>query len=230
MNRNWTRTVGVLIAAVAFCAGAAPAQAAFYTESGDAGVLHTTAQNTSGSGTFEGINGQLSSFGDVDVFRIYINNASAFQATTVGVTALDIDTQLFLFDANGRGVRANDDSVGLQSTINQGSGLSPAITTGYYYIAISSFNNDPRDASNNLIFPTSPFGNQFGPNNPNAVLDHWDGTGGSSGAYTIAITGADFAGAAPAVPAPPGVVLFAIGLIGLGGFRLLRRKAAVAVA
>jgi hypothetical protein len=44
------------------------------------------------------------------MYAIYIEDPATFSATTVG--GATFDTQLWLFDANGKGVVANDDSGG----------------------------------------------------------------------------------------------------------------------
>ncbi|MEP0877549.1 DVUA0089 family protein [Funiculus sociatus GB2-M2] len=83
-----------------------------------------------------------------------------FFATTVG--GANFDTQLFLFDEDGILVAQNDDSSGtFQSTL-------PASTleSGTYFLAISSFNNDPVGTP-----PSFP------------------GSGGGTGNYTIDLAG-----------------------------------------
>ncbi|MEQ8755342.1 MAG: DVUA0089 family protein [Coleofasciculus sp. G1-WW12-02] len=114
------------------------------------------------------ISGNFSRPTDVDLFQIYLNGGGTFSATTVGGTTLD--TQLFLFDGNGLGVYANDDTTGniTQSTLPGGNGLTPT-TAGIYYLAVSRYDNDPR-SNNGYIFPDSPFDSVLAPT----------GVGGSS--------------------------------------------------
>ena len=53
----------------------------------------------------------------------------------------DFDTQLFLFDNKGRGVVSNDDfNCTLQSFI-----ADPFLCAGCYFLAITAWDNDPRD-------------------------------------------------------------------------------------
>lgn len=133
-------------------------------ESGDAGQLLTDAQVIpSGSDTLDSISGTISDGNDVDLYQITLTGG-AFSASTVGGS--EFDTQLFLFDENGNLVDENDDSNGLQSTLPNSPTTS--LDAGIYFLAISSFNNDPVGS------PLSGFtGNEFG----------------SSGDYTIALNG-----------------------------------------
>ncbi|MEP0852475.1 DVUA0089 family protein [Funiculus sociatus GB1-A4] len=94
------------------------------------------------------------------MFQITLSGEEDFFATTVG--GANFDTQLFLFDEDGILVAQNDDSSGtFQSTL-------PASTleSGTYFLAISSFNNDP--VGTPPVFP---------------------GNGGDTGNYTIDLAG-----------------------------------------
>ena len=63
----------------------------------------------------------------------------------------DRDTQLFLFDATGRGVVGNDDNAeGLQSTLPAGLELTPT-TGGIYYLGVSFFDDDPLSAAGPVL-------------------------------------------------------------------------------
>ena len=77
-------------------------------EVGDAGDLRVTANDMGDSAVTE-ISGTLLDASDADLYRICLSDGASFSATTVGLTA--VDTQLFLFDADGYGVYANDDWV-----------------------------------------------------------------------------------------------------------------------
>jgi hypothetical protein len=129
-------------------------------ESGDAGQTLTSAQVIpGGSGQLDAITGAISSDNDVDIFQISLAGDS-FSASTVG--GASFDTQLFLFDSSGVLIAENDDSEGtLQSTIS-----SSSLAAGDYFLAISSFNNDPSG--------TPPI---------------FEGSGGSTGSYRIDVTG-----------------------------------------
>ncbi|MFN4033412.1 MAG: hypothetical protein ACK4ME_07290 [Fimbriimonadales bacterium] len=89
----------------------APAQST-YQEQGDAGDLPETAQAT-GTDTNTALSAIRGTLGqnDVDMYVIYISDPANFSATTVN-NETTFDTQLWLFDSNGKGVVFNDDEVG----------------------------------------------------------------------------------------------------------------------
>ncbi|HZW08257.1 MAG TPA: DVUA0089 family protein, partial [Phycisphaerales bacterium] len=158
-----------------------------WAESGDAPQA-LPGNLTSGSGQLSSITGAFGGGGqDADIYCIRITNPAAFSATTVGGSA--IDTQLFLFDSNGRGVTFNDDGANAQSTIT--GQLVPA--AGTYYLAIAPYDYDPRSAAGD-IWADTPFNTQRAPDGSGAagVLSSWTGTSTATGAYAIAITGAEF--------------------------------------
>ena len=135
------------------------------TEIDDAGQSLATAQIISGgTETLDRIAGTIGSENDVDLFQIDITGGGNFSATTVG--GADFDTQLFLFDEDGFLVLQNDDNGGLQSTISDD--LAP-LASDTYFLAISSFSN-------------SPIG---------SPLEGFTDSGGSSGDYTIDLTGVE---------------------------------------
>lgn len=187
----------------------ATAQAISFTESGDAGETLDTAQivNSQLPGTpLESITGFLSD-DNADLFQIFLTGGQTFSATTQGGTVLD--TQLFLFNADGFGVEANDDTTPSdpeadrirQSTLLPG-GLSPT-TSGIYYLGISGTNNDPvssRSFPSGFIFPDDPEGvvGPTGPGRESPLIGFENGSGANDG-YTITLTGAQFSNAA-AVP------------------------------
>jgi len=127
-------TVG---AAVIALGTAATAQAATYTEVGDAGKTLKTAQNLPGG--INVIKGTISSKKDADVFSFFWDSGR-FKATTVG--GASFDTLLELFDSSGTVIALKDDSKGTaQSTINE------FLDTGEYLLGISSFPNFALSAS-----------------------------------------------------------------------------------
>jgi hypothetical protein len=205
------RVLGSLIAAAAI-AIATSASAASHNEVGDAGQLPGTAQNPAGAGALSSISGKIATGSDVDMYRIILNGG-AFGATTVGTPGTLGDTQLYLFNASGIGVLANDDDPGgttLRSTI------SGSLPSGTYYLAISSFDADPISAGG-LIFPSAPFTGLFGPSGPGGgqAISGWSGSGGD-GTYTIELRGAC------AAPEPGSLALLATGALPL--LRRLRRR------
>src|SRR4051812_1854781 len=117
-----------------------------WNESGDAPQALPGSQ-TSGSGALTRINGAIGNGGlDADLYQIRITDRAAFSATTVGQTLLD--TQLFLFDSNGRGIAFNDDASAssTQSTIT--GQFVPA--AGVYYLAVTHYDYDATSAGGEI--------------------------------------------------------------------------------
>ena len=185
------------------------AEAAQWNESPDAGDRTGTAQTTSGPGSLDTINGTLSSFSDIDIFRIRITNASTFSATTTGGDSEgpnDFDAALALFDPEGLGIYFNDDRVPNDgnATLPAGNANGPR-APGVYSLAI--FDSDQAALSgaaateNDLIFPilsaSPPWTAVFGPTGPGggSPLSGW-GTQTSKpftfAGYQIQLTGAEF--------------------------------------
>jgi hypothetical protein len=216
---NWK---GVGVAAIAL--GMASSPYAQWIEQGDAGQLLSTAQTVTGSGTLSFIRGMISGDGDVDMFRVYISDFSIFSAHTESQYSLR-DTQLYLFDSSGFGVAFNDDIDTLggneRSRLQVGSPLYASRAPGIYYLAISSWDNDPFWRLNNgnpdYIFPAVANGGiAVGPRaGAGALLDWDDMSGFYQGAYQISLTGVS------AVPEPGSMLALAGGL----ALFLRRRKA-----
>ncbi|MEN3000794.1 MAG: DVUA0089 family protein [Armatimonadota bacterium] len=176
----------------------APAQT--WTEQGDAGDLPETAQST-GTGSISRIVGTHGP-DDVDMYAIYIANPSAFSATTVG--GASFDTQLWLFDANGKGVVFNDDWSGSnRSRIDNTSSCIPG--PGLYYLAISAYNRDALGCDGGLIWTDAPYTTIRCPNGPEATsrVARWSGSTLAGGSYTIFLTGAEGASAGNPDDCPP---------------------------
>ena len=193
MSQRLTRTAATAASIVAILLGLAPSSFAV-SESGDAGDLPATAQDA-GSGGVPEILGSFPGGGDVDVYRVCLSDGASFSASTVGQTALD--TQIFLFDAQGLGVYGNDDAgLGVRgSQLPARHRFSPTVG-GEHFLALSSFNNDPRSASGE-IFPDvfSPGLYSDGVINAASVggaepIIGWAGpTRGPPGLYRITLTG-----------------------------------------
>ncbi len=166
----------------------------------DAGSLPASATSISGSFSNQKINGTLSAADVQDMYLIRIDNPAAFTANTLGSS---FDTQLFLFQASGFGVTSDDNSAGgglssLTSPLPIPTPGLPAISPGFYYIAIaggpgSTINSNPTSSgfgiwiSNNNIAP-----NGVGALGPvNGWLAGPAGVG-APGAYTINLAGASF--------------------------------------
>ena len=205
-----------------------PSYATTFTEVGDTGNLPGTAQVTSGVGLLTEIVGTLSpANGDAqDMYLIHIDGGGTFSATTVG--GLGFDSELFLFDASGKGVYANDDVSGnfAPSTLPAGNPLTP-ITAGDYYLTITQCCFAPI-SSGGQIFTLA------GPNH--RAVSGPTGAGGDSpvtgytgafgqiptvgGPYHIFLTGAH----ATVVSEPHAFALMLAGLGMVGLFARHRRK------
>lgn len=181
-------------------------------EVGDAGQNGiAAAQVVSGSGTLNEINGILAFEGnDVDVYQIMITDFTSFSAETAG----PLDTMLWLFKADGTGQVANDDYSGispLSRITNQG-----VFANGVYYIAVSTFNNQPQDAGGAFSFTATswpgPDTNQLQPNGAAGPFEQWTGDLDPGGGYQIFFTGASF------VPSPGALPLLAVAAL-VGGRR-----------
>ncbi|WP_435017712.1 DVUA0089 family protein [Tundrisphaera sp. TA3] len=209
------------------------ADATFWVEAGDAGQLPNAAQVVLGdSSPLTGISGSLSSTGDRDMYLIYITGGGTFSATTVGQPGTLLDTQLFLFNAAGRGVYANDDDAAgegfnqYRSTLPANGPLTP-LAAGFYYLLITASPIFPT-GTGGVIFPnyTTPGGSGtavVGPTGPGggSVITGYTGTGVEFGSYQIALTGAT------AVPEPSSLASAGIaGVVGLLALARRRRRAA----
>jgi hypothetical protein len=171
---------------------------------GDAGDLPETAQST-GSGPITKIRGTIGGANDVDVYAIYISDPDAFSATTIGGTTLD--TALWLFDEDGKGVVHNDDNpdatTGLQSRIDN---RTNCITRpGRYYLAVSIFTRRAAGCGEGLIWATTPARGVRCPDGAESAsrVAGWSGTSSSTGTYIIFLTGVSGATAGDPADCPP---------------------------
>ncbi|CAG1010069.1 hypothetical protein PHYC_03791 [Phycisphaerales bacterium] len=160
---------------------------------GNPNELPSGAEIPQGSGDLFSLSGTFVP-SEAHLFQIQVCDAANFSATTVGGTT--VDTQLFLFDANGMAVAANDDEVGgatLQSRLT--SQFIPG--NGVYYLAVSQYNHDPVSSCNSLMFDNA-FRVEHGPDGPGAGLPlaAWVNASAATTAYTISLTGACYPGGA----------------------------------
>jgi hypothetical protein len=142
----------------------------------------------------------------VDLFAIAITNAGRYFFDTSGSDVAD--TQLFLFDAMGKGVVWNNDrSVAPADTW---SAFDAYLGAGNYFIAVSLFGLDPFDDVGNSIFDT--LGNGGGSIAGTGTLSGWNDFSGAT-----LFDRADYmiTGYVLAVPAPGafGLALAALGLM-----------------
>jgi hypothetical protein len=171
---------------------------------GDAGDLPETAQST-GSDPITKIRGTIGGANDVDVYAIYISDPSAFSATTIGGTTLD--TALWLFDENGKGVVHNDDNpdatTGTQSRIDN---RTNCITQpGRYYLAVSISVRRAAGCGEGLIWATTPTRGVRCPDGAESAsrVAGWSGSSSSTGRYIIFLTGVSGASAGDPADCPP---------------------------
>ena len=182
-----------------------------YEEDDDAGSLPSNAKKLVGSGQVQSITGSLtgSSRGEgdyQDMYEVYIAVPQEFVLRVTQVTQ-GFDTQLFLFDADGFGLLANN-----SSSTNEGGSINAVLTNsstdgtdvvvnkpGRYFIAISGFPSRPGNQSGPIF--------DFNPEDPFEVSGP-DGKGGQNpisgwfpdgdtGSYVIALTGVDFLAPSP---------------------------------
>ncbi len=157
--------------------------------------MPATAEVPDGEGPLFTLTG-LFNANQANMYLIEICDPVNFSATTVGGTTLD--TQLFLLDANGFGIAANDDVVG-------GTTLQSRITAqfvpgaGRYYLAVSRFNHDPVfNGCGALIFPSSPFRQEHPPFAGAGSIVGWTGAiAASTTPYTIFLTGVCYPNSGP---------------------------------
>jgi hypothetical protein len=171
----------------------------------------------------------------VDMFKIDITNFLDFSAITTALAFGVPDTELFLFDAAGIGVYANDDATASDTLAclpsadssnpcpsTRPAGVGPT-SNGTYYLAITRSANGPISidgeiftflASTDVVGPDLTMGGGSG-------ITGWDdnvftGSDFDLTAFNIALTAAS----PIAVPEPATWTLIAIGLV----FVLVRRK------
>lgn len=206
-------------------------QAATFSQVGDTGQTLDTAQVIPGGALpLDTITGILSSPNIVNLFRIVLVGGQTFSATTLNAdtlielpidqqlgspTSLLPDPQLFLFDADGKGIYGNDDSsFNAQASLPSG-GFSPT-APGTYFLAITTSGYNPVSAGGS-IFGDADANGIFAPTGLGAAssLTGFTGTGTSGGAYQITLTGATTSVAA--VPEPSETLgMVAAGLAGIG--------------
>jgi hypothetical protein len=141
----------------------------------DAGSLPGSAGPTVGDGPMTAIRGKLQgvSLGPgtadlQDLYLICIDDPSAFFASTVevfGGFAQDFDSRLYLFDMNGNGVLANDNTASLVPGFSTGSTLLPSSddgtgsflqTPGLYLLAVCIAPQAPSSPGGPMFFLKIP--------------------------------------------------------------------------
>ncbi len=193
-----------------------PAQAITLTDnsSTDAGSTLSTALLATGSGSLTQIDGWVSSR-DADLFGFSVLGG-ALSINVTSVFPSSFDTQLFLFDALGRGVASNDDANNTRLSSLSFSNLA----AGTYYLAVTGFDYDP--VSNGTYIFSNTYTGQQTPLTQSPLTGFQCRTGSCNygGDYTILLSGAQ---AIPSTPAPIPAPGPALGLLALGGIRGLTR-------
>jgi len=164
-----------------------PGNGSQWAEVGDAEANPSSAQAPTGTGPLGSITGAVGFSSDVDTYLIRIVNEASFSATTVGTGPTLADTQLFLFDALGRGVVCNDDAGGgTRSAIDS----SLVTSNGVYFLAVSGYNADPTNNGVRMFADTSS--GQIAPNAGAGPMNGQTTDTTSTGTYAIILTGCEF--------------------------------------
>ena len=213
------------------------AHAVTFAENGDAGQTLSTAQFTASSPANSGqsltaITGTIGTATDADLYEFTITSTTTFSAIATGNASSTgsgaIDTSLFLFNASGVPIIANDDTSNgsYQASIAAGNTLVTTLTAGTYYLGISLSGNEPVNLNSQPLFTadqptTSVRGIASGLNPTTEGTFNGQTFYPETGTYSIALTGA----ATLAVPEPSTYATLALGTGALALF--LRRRRSV---
>ncbi len=184
---------------------------------GDVGGLPSSAGDVTGDEHFvdlsDGddiveIRGSIAPASDEDMYRFTLSLPARFSATTnlSGDHIRIEDTKLFLFDEDGNGVCANEDNPNSTPTdlnperavLPQGELMTCMLEPGTYFLAISTFQRLPVNASGTNLFVAA--NGQLVPPDiivpPNrgltdTAIDNWAGSG-RDGEYAIQLTGINY--------------------------------------
>ncbi len=160
----------------------------------EAGELLATSQSTGSVANvpLTRITGQLTDPADIDLYRIQLSGQETFSASTVDNSL--VDTRLFLFDAQGRGIDSNDNSFDCncqQSSIAATASLAP----GTYYLGVTNNGSAPQSQAGAVFpdgFETLNFSALEGPTGAGGgnALSRWNSQPvGDVGDYGIELTG-----------------------------------------
>jgi hypothetical protein len=229
MFRTTSTTIASSLLALAAASGTALA-GPDWLEEGDAGFDFTTAQDTTGVGEVRTVAGILQgSQGDTeDVYKINVVGGNSFDnILRIGLRGdPEFDAALWLFDAEGFGVLANDNDPltggpDARLFVPSSDGVTLALPPGNYFLAVTETGNiplgllsafgrgeDPGDLAPIFFFETDT--EVSGPDGEagNSPFAQWSGGAGNDGGYQIDIT-----------PTPGSAVL-----LGMAGLFTSRRR------
>ena len=219
----WQKLLLPSVVALLVLSCGAPAKADTVTASG-AGPLPGSAEDLTGVNVTE-ILGTVPFPIGVDMFKINVTDFADFSAMTIGPGAFGIpDTELFLFDASGFGVLANDDISGSNtlSCLPSADSGNPCVTSlpagigptsdGTYFLAVTRSANSPLDGSSNDIFSSGASTDVLGPNSGTGPVASWDNNVFTSPDFDLINFDITLTGAS-ATPEPTTWALNAAGLI-----------------
>jgi large repetitive protein len=230
MNHIWTKMLAVLLATVAFGVGASPAQAAFLNAT-DRGWYDDTGFHSPSNLNYIAGFESGTQYHDFFVFNLS------------GITNPLTSASLRLWNPSngttGPGTfQVSDVSTAIPTLIAGGTGNVATYNdlgtgTSFGSVAVSTADNGTFVTVNlnasALAFLNANLGNTV------AFGGRFDTQGNYTFGFTdntISLADTQLIYEAPTpnvVPAPAGIVLFGIGLTGLGGFRLFRRKSAAPI-
>jgi len=152
---------------------ATPAFAQLWTENGDAGDVIATAQETFGTGPLTGINGDLQTPNDVDLFCIRLTSVPPAGSPFVQLNCVvNGGPNVYLFDASGNGVFVNETCQAGEKTL-----LAPnvSLAPGTYYVGVAFSGIAAQSAAGSIWL--SGFPGQRAPDGPGAAqpLIGWAG-------------------------------------------------------
>jgi hypothetical protein len=226
MKFTFIQKLVATVGAVAMLGATAGAGHTFSIDEPDGGdfgeVLPTVFVGTTTGTDF--LNGFINRGGDADLYVFNVGAESIFDATVFGrgQTPL-VDSQLFLFDGTGKALKANDD-IASGSLLSKLSGIT--LNAGTYFLGISGFDYDPRNANGDYLF-SNVFTGIGNPVVANPILASWNlrsalggvNNSGAGGGYEIRIN-------TQAVPSP--ALLPGLAALGFSAIRKRKAKAAVA--
>jgi hypothetical protein len=178
-------------------------------EGSDVGDLPSSAEQIDGTGALTSISGQIADINDVDMFRIRVTGAVPVLLQVASSST--VDSQLFVFDANGFAIVGNDD-MGLTLDAR----ITAPLVAGIYYLAVSAWDRDPVNAGGLEIFSDDSAALQTPINGGGPIAGYNDF--GGLGTYLIQVRGVT-----GVVPQPGTLLLLSAPLLWLAYRRTLGR-------